>query len=214
MSRYDSSINKARKGYHESEVETLRNFYCNMLETLPEPSHSYEVVNYVNTLGLAILYTYPVQDSYDKLYYVGQNKVSLSNSYLGSIVSLRNTLNHANDHAKWILAAKTFVGHGNDDSRYDGVPLNLKKYCIALEKTNFGVFVNYIQALFSSPNEANTFAIVKMEIKVPRGRKHKFSPDIITQCRLLAPEVYKDLPEDQFCVVMKDTLLQLENESK
>ena len=214
MSRYDSSINKTRKGYHNFEVETLRNFYCNMLETLPEPSHSYEVVNYINILGLAILYTYPAQDSYDKLYYVGQNKVSLSNGYLGSIVSLRNTLNHANDYAKWILAAKTFVEHGKDDSRYDGVPLNLKKYCLVLEKTNFGVFVNYIQALFKSASDAKTFAIVKMEIKVPRGRRHKFADDIIAQCRLVAPEVYKDLPDDQFCVVMKDALLQLENENK
>lgn len=134
------------------------------------------------------------------------------NGYLASIVTLRNALNHPVDSAKWTLAVRTFLQYSKDEERYDSVPLNIKKYCVMLKQVDIGSFVNYVAGLFDSADKANQHAMVFLDIKVPRGRKHKFDSGVIVKCRLLAPEIYKNLPEDKFCVVMKDTLLNIEKE--
>lgn len=70
MYNRDYSVNKTCNCYKESEINNVRTFFLNLLETLPQPVKAYEVCNLINTLGLAILYTYPELGK-DGYYYVG-----------------------------------------------------------------------------------------------------------------------------------------------
>ena len=209
MSNSDSIVCKSRDYYTARQIETARSFFLNMLSTLEPPTRASEVITLINALGLAICYTYPI-DLGNGYYKLGQYAVKDVNSYLASIVSLRHAINHPTDSAKWTLAAQCFVKRAKDDSRFDNVPYNLKQYCLMLERTDVVGFLAYASKLFDSAAAAKAHAIVKMDIKIPRGRKHQFAPDVIEEARLVAPIIYKSLPDLEFCVVMKDTLLDIE----
>lgn len=213
----DYSINKAvNNGLTEVQLNTCRTFYTNMLETYSLPITTPDAVNYIATLGMAIMYTYPTLNTATHRYYTGQIRVKKYSRFLASFVSLRNALNHPTERCKVELALRCFLQNSNDPNLLDNVPINLKKHIKLIMDLDFSMIVNYIAALFCDSAKAKSYLDVNPYSKdkskiVNRITGKNYTKKEIQTARSLAPIAWRNAPDEQFVLYMGESAMSLAN---
>lgn len=193
-----------------TQLINARNYYTKYCKNLNVPCIPSELIHFITSISALMIYTYPTLTATGE-YLVGQLSVYNYNKYLGAIVSLRNCIMHPVDPNKLCLAYKLYMSYRNDPNRLDGVDDHICDYVAILEHEDAGLLGSFLVQLFDYNVGLISYSTLNLDIKVPRGRKHKYPEFVVNYVRDKAPTPYASLELDKFCVVMRAQLKEAED---